>query len=161
MLSRLDQHLKKKQGRPKYRAMAVGNFENEERTVWSENTKAYGSVKDFIRDVGTSDPYYEFLAEELHVKIEELPAFLETHDAAPEMCSLIKVLLAVRYNIAIKGFKKYRDAENFISLLEQLDFEAPPDPETESLFRDIPTSWVTRLRPQRSRFLNPYWKEFF
>ncbi len=158
MVSRLEQHLAKRKKKAKYRAIAVGFFENDERTVWSEDTKAYGSVKDFVRDVGTDDPYYDFLAESLHVRPDELPAYLEEHDDSEEMATLIRVLLSVRYNIAIKGFRKFRDAENFISLLEQLDFEVPPDPETEAMREEAPKQWVANPGQKRVRFLNPYWK---
>ena len=129
--------------------MAVGRFENEEHTIWSTDTTAYDSVKEFVKDMGDKDSYFKCLAEELHVKPEDLPAHLEAHDGVPEMCALIRVLLAVRYNIAIKGFERARDAFNFISFLEQIGYAAPADPETESLMTDIsPESlqkW-TRLR---------------
>lgn len=139
----------KKKKQPKYRAMAVGRFENEAHTIWSTDTAAYTSVKEFVKAVGDKDPYYECLAEELHVKPEELPAHLEAHDGIPEMCALIKVLLAVRFNIAIKGFERPRDAVNFLSFLEQIGYAAPADPETEALMTDIPQDHLkkwTKLR---------------
>ena len=137
----------------KYRAMAVGTFENEARTIWSVDTKAYASVKDFVEDVGKKDPYYECLAEELRIKPDDLPAHLETHDGIPEMCALIKVLLAVRFNIAIKGFERSRDAFNFISFLEQIGYAAPSDPETESLMTDIPPENLKKWTNLRHRSL--------
>ncbi len=136
MTSRLEQHLAKRRKIRQFRAMAVGFFVDEERTIWSESTKAYGSVKDYIREAGTEDPYYSFLAESLHVRPSELPEYLDSHDDSAAMCALIRVILYVRQNIAIKGFMKYRDAVNFLSLLEQLDYEVPPDPETEALRED-------------------------
>ena len=79
--------------------------------------------------------------------------YLEQHDGVKEMCSLIKVLLAVHSNIAIKGFQRARDAENFIALLEQLDFQVPADPETESLMTDIPSEDLKKWRNLRYRSL--------
>ena len=136
MTSLLEQHLAKRRKIRRFRAMAVGFFVDKEHTLWSESTKAYGSVKDYIRDVGTDDPYYDYLADSLHVSPRDLPEYLAEHDDSTEMCTLIRALLYTSENIAIKGFLKYRDAENFLSLLEQLDFEVPPDPETEALLEE-------------------------
>ena len=137
----------------KFRAMAVGKFENEAHTSWSTDTKAYASVKDFVRDIGTDDPYYECLADELHVKQEDLPAHLEAHDGIPEMCALIKVLLAVRFNIAIKGFDRPRDAFNFLSFLEQIGYAAPSDPDTEALMTDVAPEVLHKWTNLRHRSL--------
>ena len=136
-----------------FKAMAVGRFVNDERTEWSQNTKSYGSVKEYIADAGTQQLYYEPLAESLGVKPEELPEYLEGRDGVREMCALIKVLLAVHSNIAIKGFTKARDAQNFLSLLEQLDYEVPPDPATESLMTDIPQENLKKWTNLRHRSL--------
>lgn len=136
-----------------FRAMAVGHFIDDERTVWSEDTKAYGSVKEYIADVGTKQLYYLPLCEDLRVKPEALDELLKKHDGVREMCSLIKVLLAVHSNIAIKGFKRVRDAENFLSLLEQLDYEIPQDPETEALMTDIPKESLRKWVNLRHRSL--------
>ena len=148
----------KKKKQPKYRAMAVGRFENEERTIWSVDTAAYTSVKEFVKAAGDKDPYYECLAEELHMKPAELPAHLEAHDGIPEMCALIKVLLAVRFNIAIKGFERPRDAVNFLSFLEQIGYAAPADPETEALMTDIPQEHLKKWTHLRHRSLVD-WKD--
>ena len=121
-----------------FRAMAVGKFIDEEHTIWSDHTKAYSSVKEYVEDIGTKQLYYIPLCEDLRVKPENLMEYLEQHDGIKEMCSLIKVLLAVHSNIAIKGFQRARDAENFLSLLEQLDYQVPADKETEALMTDIP-----------------------
>ena len=136
-----------------FRAMAVGKFIDDERTIWSENTKAYGSVSEYVADVGTEQSYYLPLCEDLRVKPEQLNEYLAQHDGVKEMCSLIKVLLAVHSNIAIKGFQRARDAENFLSLLEQLDYEVPPDPETESLMTDIPKEYLKKWTNLRHRSL--------
>ena len=136
-----------------FRAMAVGKFVDDERTIWSENTKAYGSVREYLADVGTEQSYYLPLCEDLRVKPEQLNEYLAQHDGVKEMCSLIKVLLAVHSNIAIKGFQRARDAENFLSLLEQLDYEVPPDPETESLMTDIPKEHLKKWTNLRHRSL--------
>ncbi len=145
--------IKRKKQKWDFQAMAVGKFVDDEHTIWSENTKAYGSVKEFVADIGTKQLYYIPLCEDLRVKPENLNEYLEQHDGVKEMCSLIKVLLAVHSNIAIKGFKRARDAENFLSLLEQLDYEVPPDQETESLMTDIPKENLKKWTNLRHRSL--------
>ena len=144
-----------------FRAMAVGKFIDEEHTIWSEHTKAYGSVKQYVEDIGTKQLYYIPLCEDLRVKPENLMEYLEQHDGIKEMCSLIKVLLAVHSNIAIKGFQRARDAENFLSLLEQLDYQVPADKETESLMTDIPPENLRKWTNLRHRSLPGYRYEDF
>lgn len=145
--------IKRKRLKWDFRAMAVGKFIDEERTIWSENTRAYGSVKEYVADIGTKQLYYEPLCEDLRVKPDKLSEYLEQHDGIKEMCALIKVLLAVHSNIAIKGFSKRRDAENFLSLLEQLDYEIPADPETEALMTDIEPNTLRKWTNLRHRSL--------
>ncbi len=130
--------------------MAVGKFVNDEHTMWSVNTKAYGSVKAYIADVGDQQLYYEPLAESLDVKPEQLPAYLEKRDGVKEMCTLIRVLLALHVHIAIKGFARARDARNFLSLLEQLDYRVPPDSKTEELRDDTPSSTPVQMKERAS-----------
>ncbi|MBQ9377403.1 MAG: hypothetical protein IJU05_06365 [Schwartzia sp.] len=153
-MNRLEMHMEKRNKKKKwfFRAMAVGVFVDEKRTTWSEDTRAYGSVKDFIADVGEEGIYYERLAEDLHVKPEELGEYLEAHDGVLEMCTLIRSLLTSHSNIAVKGFQKYRDAESFLSLLDQLGYEIPPDPETEALAADAEVNPRWLEKRQQSLF---------
>lgn len=119
-----------------YRALVVGTFVNREQHIWSETTKAYDSVKAVIADLGTEDSYFVHLADELHIRPEKLLAYLEKHDSAREMWALIKVLV-VRPELAIKPFTKFRDAQSFLVLLEQMDYEDPDD----IFYVDVYSKW--------------------
>ncbi len=133
MVSRLEEHLNIRKKMRKFRAIVVGVFEDSEHTIWSIDTKAYGSVKDFLQDNSTDDRCRDYLADELKIPRDDLDSYLEAHDDAKEMHALIKILLYIDVNIAIKGFTKYRDAVSFLSLLEQLGYQVPPDSAMENV----------------------------
>ena len=120
----------------KYRALVVGSMVNREQRIWSEATKAYDSVKAVVAALGTENSYFVNLADELRVPQEKLLTYLEKHDSVREMRALIKVLV-VRPDIAIKPFVKFRDAQSFITLLEQMDYEDPGEDYTV----DMPLDW--------------------
>ena len=134
-------------------AIVVGVFLDKEHTIWSRNTKVYSSVKEYINDVGTDNAYYERLCTILGKKPEEMNEYLEKHDGKQEMRILVMVLLSVHTNIAIKGFRNTHDANCFLSLLEQINYESFPTVKIEDYETDMPKQWFEEKTNLRHRSL--------
>jgi len=113
-------------------AIVVGVFLDQAHTIWSRNTKAYGSVKEYINDVGTDNAYYDKLCNMFDKTHDEMLIFLNQHDGKREMRMLAMALLSVHSNIAIKGFRNVHEANCFLSLLEQINYESFPEIDIES-----------------------------
>ena len=101
------------------KVIVVGSFIDESHQIWAPDACIFESVEEAMEYIDENENCCYNLARELNVETRDLEEKLENinHDVA--MNALIRVL-QMDSSIAIREFRTYREAENFLNLIEQI-----------------------------------------